>query len=219
MPKRAPLVFLKGVTETAVNGGTRTLTLHTDGGGIHCRFHDAAAGDTAVLWVFGAGGGFNGPAGGLYPRLSNQLAPEGIAGFEVAYRRPAYLEPCILDVLVGLTWLKQVGRNRIVLVGHSFGGAVVISAGAVSSDVIGIAALSSQLHGADAIANVAPRPVVLIHGEADEVLPNACSRHLYRLARDPKELILYPGCRHGLDECREQLDRDLMAWIKRVAAS
>lgn len=218
MRERRQSVVLKRVTETAREGHTRTIALHTDAGVIECRVHEEMPGTTAVLWVFGAGGGFNGPAGGVYPRLSAQLAPQGIAGLELAYRHPAHLEPCILDVLVGVEWLKRGGRSRMVLVGHSFGGAVVINAAAVSSDVVGVAALSSQSYGAEAIADVAPRPVLLIHGQADEVLPDACSRDLHRMARAPKELILYPGCRHGLDECRNELDRDLTSWITRVAA-
>jgi hypothetical protein len=196
---------------------TRTLTLQTDGGNLHCRMHEQAPGDTAVLWVFGAGGGFNGPAGGIYPRLSLRLAADGVAGLELAYRHPARLDPCVQDALVGIEWLKRIGRPRVILVGHSFGGAVVISAAAASPDVVGVAALSSQLYGAEAIAHIAPRPVVFLHGEADEILPDRCSRELYRLARDPKQLHLYPGCRHGLDECREALDRDLLAWLTRVA--
>lgn len=197
---------------------TRTLTLHTDGGNLQCQMHEQDPGDTAVLWVFGAGGGFNGPAGGIYPRLSLRLAADGIAGFELAYRHPARLGPCVQDVLAGMEWLKAGGRRRVILVGHSFGGAVVISAGALSRDVIGVAALSSQLYGTEAIAEIAPRPVVFLHGEADEILPAQCSRELYRLARQPKQLHLYPGCSHGLDECREALDRDLLAWLTRVAA-
>jgi len=89
---------------------------------------------------------------------------------------------------------------------------------AYASDVVGVAALSSQSYGAEAIADVAPRPVLLIHGEADEVLPPACSRDLHARAGEPKELILYPGCLHGLDQCREALDRDLTRWLKQVLA-
>jgi alpha-beta hydrolase superfamily lysophospholipase len=55
-----------------------------------------------------------------------------------------------------------------------------------------------------------------MHGTADEVLPDACSRDLHRRAREPKRLILYPGCRHGLDECRAAVDRDLLAWLGEV---
>jgi alpha-beta hydrolase superfamily lysophospholipase len=108
---------------------------------------------------------------------------------------------------MALKWLTTEGRRRVVLVGHSFGGAVVIQAAAMSRCVVGVAALSSQLHGAATIGQLHGKPVLLIHGEADEVLPDRLSRALYELACEPKKPVLYPGCRHGLDECQESLDR------------
>jgi pimeloyl-ACP methyl ester carboxylesterase len=214
-PRRS--LHLDHVTDVPGDDDVRLVGLHTTGGTIECRWHEAPPGDTAVLWVFGAGGGFGGPAGGLYSRLSQALLRYTIAGLELAYRHPADLEPCVLDVLLGAAWLKSIGRTRVILVGHSFGGAVVINGGVFSREVIGVAALSSQSYGATDIADLAPRPVLLIHGESDEVLPDRCSRDLYRLAHDPKTLLLYPGCGHGLDACRDQLDRDLLAWILHVA--
>lgn len=41
----------------------------------------------------------------------------------------------------------------------------------------------------------------------------ATSASCYDLAREPTRLVLYPGCRHGLDQGREALDRDRLAWI------
>jgi pimeloyl-ACP methyl ester carboxylesterase len=123
---------------------------------------------------------------------------------------------CVLDVLVGIAWLESLGKDRIVLVGHSFGGAVVITAGARSQRVVAVAALSSQTAGTETVGRLAPRSALFLHGEVDEVLPPACSRDLYARATEPKELILYPGCRHGLDQCREALDRDLLHWLQRV---
>ena len=58
----------------------------------------------------------------------------------------------------------------------------------------------------------------MVHGQADEVLPAACGQDIHHRARPPKELILYPDCRHGLDGCREALDRDLLGWLERVLA-
>ena len=66
------------------------------------------------------------------------------------------------------------------------------------------------------MGRLAPRPVLLVHGEADEILPADCSRDLLARAGEPKRLILYPGCSHGLDERREALDRDLLAWLSEV---
>jgi len=107
----------------------------------------------------------------------------------------------------------------VLLVGHSFGGAVVITAGAESNAVVGVAALSSQSYGTEAAGRLSPRPLFLGHGTADEVLPDRCSRDIYQRAKEPKRLVLYPGCRHGLDQCREDVDRDLLGWIREVVAS
>ena len=198
--------------------GADGVALVTDQGTISARLHPAEGGDTAVLWVFGAGGGLGGPAGGVYERLGRQLANEEIASLQVDYRRPADLVPCVLDVLVGVAFLAARGRTRVVLVGHSFGGAVVITAGAASDAVIAVAALSSQSSGTQAVAALAPRPLLVAHGTDDEVLPDRTSHDIHARARDPKRLILYPGCRHGLDACRDALDRDLLGWIREVAA-
>ncbi|GJG88302.1 hypothetical protein tb265_34830 [Gemmatimonadetes bacterium T265] len=204
----------------AGDGDVESVELMTDGGAIACRLHDApTGGDAAVLWAFGAGGGFHGPAGGLYDRLADQIAPDGVASLQVAYRRPAELVPCVLDVLVAIDYVARRGRTRVVLVGHSFGGAVVITTGAVSAAVIAVAALSSQTAGTAAVDQIAPRPLFLAHGTADEVLPDRCSRDIHARAAEPKRLILYPGCRHGLDACRDALDADLLAWLRTVTHS
>lgn len=194
---------------------TDLVKLVTSQGTLLGRLHPAD-GDTAILWVFGAGGGLGGPAGGLYTRLSERLQPEGVTSLELDYRRPGELMGCVLDVLVGIAWLESLGKDRIVLVGHSFGGAVVITAGAHSESVVAVAALSSQTAGTEAVGRLAPRPALFLHGDADDILPPACSRDLFARASDPKELILYPDCRHGLDQCREALDRDLLHWLQRV---
>ena len=198
--------------------GVEHVDLVTDRGAIECRLHAAEDGDAAILWVFGAGGGFHGPAGGLYDRLAARLAPEKIASLQLAYRYPANLDECVLDTLVGIGYLVELGRRRVVLVGHSFGGAVVITAGAASDAVIAVAALSSQTAGTDAAARLAPRPLLLAHGIADEVLPYRCSRDIYARACEPKRILLYPDCRHGLDGCRDALDADLTAWLRDVIA-
>lgn len=196
--------------------GEERVRLGTGVGDLDCRLHPASSGDAAVLWVFGAGGGLGGPAGGLYTRLGQKLRPCGITSLELAYRHPGRLGHCVQDVLLGLAWLAAEGRGRVVLVGHSFGGAVVITVGAASDAVVAVAALSSQTRGTEAVAMLSPRSLLVAHGTADEVLPDACGQDIFRRAREPKELVLYPGCRHGLDQCREALDRDLLGWLERV---
>lgn len=142
----------------------------------------------------------------------------GVASMQLDYRHPGQLEPCTLDVLTGIRYLESMGRRRVILVGHSFGGAVVIRAGAASPTVIAVAALSSQNAGTEMVEKLSPRPVLFMHGSADEILADTNSRNLFRKAGEPKKLLLYPGCRHGLDHCREEVDRDLLGWLREVAA-
>jgi len=208
---------LQDVIRLPDGGASERLQLVTNQGPMAARIHPAE-GNRAILWVFGAGGGLGGPAGGLYTRLGTQFQQSGTTSLELDYRRAGYLQDCILDVLVGLAYLESLGKDQLALVGHSFGGAVVINAGFISDAVIAVAALSSQTSGTDAVGRLSPKPVIFIHGEQDEVLPPTCSRDLYARAGEPKEIILYPGCLHGLDQCREELDRDLSRWLDQVLA-
>ena len=212
-----PMITLEDVIRLPEGDSSERLQLVTTQGPITCRLHPAD-GEDAIVWVFGAGGGLGGPAGGVYTRLGGRFQASGVTSLELAYRRPGYLHECVADVLVGLAHLESTGKRRIVLIGHSFGGAVVINAGVISEAVIAVAALSSQSAGADVVGQLSPKPVLFIHGERDEVLPASCSRDLHARAGEPKDLILYPGCLHGLDQCREELDRDLARWLRKVLA-
>jgi len=48
------------------------------------------------------------------------------------------------------------------------------------------------------IGRIAPRPVVLIHGEEDELIPVAQARQLYLNAGEPRELHILEGAGHRL---------------------
>jgi len=210
---------LQAIEHTEMAEGVDSVRIHTDQGTIEGRFHAASPAAAGIVWVGGAGGGLEGPAGGMYPRLAGRLVPAGLASLLLDYRFPSLYGGCVLDTLAGIAYLGMRGVERVALVGHSFGGAVVIAAGAHSRETAAVAALSSQLAGTEDAFRLSPRPLLLIHGEADEVIPDWCSREIHRRARHPKELRVYRGCRHGLDECRESIERDLSEWLLRVVAS
>jgi pimeloyl-ACP methyl ester carboxylesterase len=212
--KKEVRIVLESIDKQAVHDGVEELFLHTNVGTITARYHQADGANAAIVWVGGAGGGLDGPAAGLYPRLAGQLTGQPIASLRLHYRFPNDLENCVIDTLMGVSFLKhQRGHQQMALVGHSFGGAVVISAGALSEDVVAVAALSSQTYGTSLATELSPRPLLLMHGMADEILPDLCSRQIYERAKEPKEIRLYPGCRHGLDECRPLVDTDLLGWL------
>lgn len=214
MPDDLPLLTLRDVQTHPEDETSDLVKLVLSQGSLIGRHHPAQ-GNAAIVWVFGSGGGLGGPAGGVYTRLAGLLQPQGIASLELDYRRPGELRSCVQDVLAALSWLGSLGKSRIVLVGHSFGGAVVIRAG-LSPAVVAVAALSPQVEGTADVDLLSPKPLLLIHGTDDEILPDICSRDIHDRAGSPKELILYPGCRHGLDECRDALDRDLLRWLGQV---
>jgi len=189
------------------------LTLHTDRGDIRAILHQADSADAAVLWVWGAHGGFAGPADSIYSRLSEEFTTQGITSLRVDYRNPRGFVECVLDTLGGLLFLGELGYRKIVLCGHSLGGAVVIAAAPFSPLVNGVVALSSQTYGAQSAANVSPRPLLLVHGEADTHLPVHCSRAIYGWAREPKKLVVFPEATHSLYQCRDALHDLLTDWI------
>ena len=193
--------------------GARKLYLHTSRGDIPVIMHAAEKASRAVLCVCGAIGGFDGPAM-LYPRLGLVMPHTGFAVARMNYRQPNEFDECVLDTLAALTFLKSVGYDRVALIGHSFGGAVAINAGTLSPVFTTVIAVSSQLAGAHVVAELAPKPLLLIHGTADTVLPDECSRVLYERAREPKTLKLIEGADHRLSRHGEELFALVLDWLK-----
>jgi uncharacterized protein len=191
----------------------RQVIFQTDRGHIMARYHPAPGAEAGVVWVGGAGGGLDGPARGLYPAACRRLQEQWVAGLRLHYRHPNHLEECVLDTLLGVEFLVREGAERVGLVGHSFGGAVVITAGALSERVRAVVPMSTQTYGTDLAPTVSPRAMLLIHGMEDDVLPDLCSRQVFARAREPKELRLFPGARHGLDEAREEVLGLLVEWL------
>ena len=56
--------------------------------------------------------------------------------------------------------------------------------------------LSDRYAPADAVAGIAPTPLVIIHGTADEVVPYSHGKRLFELAREPKQLWTIEGGGH-----------------------
>ena len=185
----------------------------TEDGEIECIFHPAGGG-RGVIWLCGALGGFDGPSFGIFKILSEQMVADGISSLRLHYRFPGEFEECVLDVLAGIDFLKQRGIDRLALVGHSFGGAVAIQTGIMSREVKAVVGLSSQTYGARRVAELAPRHLLLIHGERDRNLPAVSSRYIYEWARQPKELHILKNNGHFLREAHDALLKQLREWLK-----
>lgn len=195
--------------------GFESVIIETDRGRVECRYYTAENTNKAVIMVGGIGGGFDTPADDLYPRLCMNLLKSGISSLRVRFRYPADLAEATMDVLVGIEFLKGEGITEFGLIGHSFGGAIVVQAAHNENKVRTIVTLSTQSFGISPISNLAEGvSVLLIHGEADETLPSGSSVYAYSLAHEPKKLTIYEGAGHGLTEVSDEVYKDVKSWIK-----
>jgi fermentation-respiration switch protein FrsA (DUF1100 family) len=190
----------------------RAIEISTPRGMVRGVLHPVEDARSALVMVGGAGGGIHGPAG-IYQELAAHLQPEGVTGLRLEYRKPNHLGECTYDVRAAIAGMGHLGVDRAALVGWSFGGAVVISAGAESAAVVGVATIASQTYGAGAVRELSPKKsLLLVHGTADQVLPDRLSRDLYARAGEPKELVLYPGDGHGIEHHRSEMLEKLHEW-------
>lgn len=172
---------------------------------------------TAALLLSGAGGGVTGPSS-IYLSLACKLATlgRGIPTLRLDYRFPSRAAPCAADARAGMGYLRDMyGLDRFVLVGWSFGGAVVLAAAGEDERVIGCAAVASQTAGAEGIRRVAPRPVLLLHGTADHTLSDGCSKRLYEMygPEGDRRLELFDGDNHALSRNAEKAEEMLCEFV------
>ena len=199
------------------------LKLPSERGPVPCAYHppsDSPA--AAVIMVGGGDGGLDGPADALYPDLSEDLRARRIVALRVDFRIhqfPGDVDEAVHDVRAGIAFLLEQGIERVGLLGHSFGGAVMIEAGVREPVVASVVTLATQTAGAQRVGELAPVPLLLIHGLDDIRLSPDCSRILYRMAGEPKRIELLEGARHSLRQRREEVRSMLIEWFMDTLAS
>ncbi len=197
------------------------LDIPSPRGPVAALYHPARDAGAAIVCVGGFDGGFDGPADGLFPALGEDLAPRGIAVLRVDFRdrrSPGIVADGAADVLAAVAELRRRGVERIGLVGHSFGGAVMIAVAAATPEVVTVVTLSAQTAGAQDAPKLAPRPLLLIHGLDDIRLSPDCSRYLYAIAGEPKRLVLLPGARHSLRQASAEVRSLVRDWLLETLA-
>lgn len=130
-------------------------------------------------------------------------------------------EGTVRDAVAAVDFALARDPSNTVLFGHSLGGAIAISAAAERPAVRAVIAestfpsyrrvaalaapwlaplvplvVSVGNDPVDAVKNLPPRPLLVIHGIEDNIVPVALGRELYAAAQEPKELWLVPGATH-----------------------
>jgi uncharacterized protein len=63
------------------------------------------------------------------------------------------------------------------------------------------------------IDRISPRPLLLVHGDADELIPLEHAQRLYQKAKEPKELSVIPGARHRM-RLEERAMAVVLDWLR-----
>lgn len=196
---------------------SQELSIETARGPVPCLWDESPEATRAVVMVGGADGGFEGPAEALYPTLAEDFGARGWSSLRLDFRVHQFPnDPAegLHDLLAGLAWLQGQGYERVGLLGHSFGGAVVIEAGILASHVASVVTLATQTAGAMQVAQLAPTPLLLVHGADDIRLSPRCSEILHELAGDPKRLVILEGATHSLRQRREEVRHLVREWFE-----
>jgi pimeloyl-ACP methyl ester carboxylesterase len=179
-------------------------------------WHGPRDAEHVVLMGGGAMGGLLGPADGLFHDLGVSLAAHGIGSIRLSYREPNHTTRCVHDMLAAADLAGRKGAESFITMGHSFGGAVAVGAAVgVRRHTAGVVLLATQSAGCEQADQLAANdiPLLLFHGDADEILPPFSSEMVLALAGGQGELVLLPGSGHLLTEAGAELRERLGAWI------
>jgi pimeloyl-ACP methyl ester carboxylesterase len=221
-PPRTPLDALGVLARQDVElaPGLRHHEVYTRQGLLTLLWHEPPAGvaavDAALVLCGGAMGGLLGPAGGLYQRLGETWAGRGVAVLRVSYRLANDLDTCCLDVAAAVQLAVGTGAERVVVMGHSFGGAVAVRVGVgLQPLVAGIVTFATQSAGCEVAGDLGGTPLLMFHGERDEILPLHASEMVQMIA-GTGELIRLPGDGHLLAKSEEVVWARLEEWLPAV---
>ncbi len=147
----------------------------------------------------------------------------GLVGFSMGGAialATAPLCPEVVAVVSDSTFgeLTTIIRNAAVLRGFPYPGALLVG---WLVELLASFRVRANLFSADpihTIAKISPRPVLIMHGEADTAIPVSEAYRLFRAAREPKELWVVPGAGHRQIEAvqPEEYRRRLVQFFDRA---
>jgi len=204
--------------EIYTSRGLLTLLVHEPAGEVARDGDGVNAQGAAIVAGGGAMGGLLGPGHGLYHHLGEAWAARGVRFVRVGYRQPNNLDLCAHDLACGVETARDAGSERVVLMGHSFGGAAAIRAAVVmTASVVGVVTFATQSAGCEVAGALRGRPLLLFHGDRDELLPAEASYMVQAIAGSG-EVVILPGDGHLLGRSDDAIIERLDEWLPTVLA-
>lgn len=188
----------------------------------HASEHTESDNKTAVILLSGAPGGMTGPSE-MWPSLANRVAnsDDGILVLRLNYRYTAQIKYCIADVKTAMKCLEdRYSITHFILVGWSFGGALVSAMGGSDERVIACAMAASQKAGTEGVQTMAPRPLLLVHGKSDQTMRYSASQELFEEygKEGERELKLIDGEDHEFSRYTGEVEEMLCTFIMKHAS-
>lgn len=217
----APLDLLDAlaVQESDLTDAVRHVEVFTMRGLLTILWHGPRDAEHVVVAGGGAMGGLLGPAGGLYQRLGEALADRGMGTLRISYRKPNDLDACTIDMCAAVDLAARGGARDAVTLGHSFGGAIAVRTACALGDAVkGVVTFATQSAGCEQAEELAGRPLLLFHGDRDELLPPQASE-MVRFIAGSGELVLLPGEGHLLANAGDVMLARTLAFVEEAFAS
>ena len=204
--------------QVAVAPGLRHVEMYTRRGLMSLLWHEPTgiASNFGVVMVGGAMGGMLGPGDSLFHVLGEALAQKNIPSIRMSYRTPNDMDSCCVDLAASVQLLVGSGADHVVLMGHSFGGAVAIRVGVGLSEMVaGVVTFATQSAGCELAGGLQGKPLLMFHGDNDSILPVEASE-VVRAIAGTGDLHVMPGDDHLLAKSHDAMFTTAMSWIDEV---
>ena len=206
--------------QAMLSPGLRHIEMYTRRGLLGILWHEPGdrARDAGVVMMGGAMGGLMGPGDALYHQLGEDFSSRGIPAMRISWRKPNDMDACCVDAAAAVQMMVGTGCERVILMGHSFGGAVAVRvAVGLSAMVAGVVTFATQSAGCEVAGGLAGRPLLMFHGDRDEILPVEASE-VVRAIAGHGELRIMPGDGHLLAKSHDIMREEVNAWCDTVFA-